>query len=451
MPGRRICIRDGEAIHELVVPADARLADALRFAGVGLTPTTRVLKEREGSVVDLDQRADTIADGDVFAIIDTAARVDWRIRRKRPTSAPGWSLAAAWWLLGAIGAVTAAVAFLSPSVFDAAWRLPVILALAVGALVAGVVDATRSATATGSEGGASLGLSMLVIAAAVVATPPSVFSPTVTLMTATASAAVFAGVLALLSARVASRAELSTLAVIWGALATLFAVAILVSLPATAIAPIVLAAVPAALRALPAGVIDVPPGMFLDYERYQQTRWAVREKLPPVIETIDFDRASVLVARSTARMRTATITLSVIAAVAAPFALGTFRTDDVLVFIGQTALAVTVILALALGARRFSARLLRWTVRAAAAVVLLVVVIAVAGIIGELGIVVGAAGMLLIGLGSVGFLVPVARGTRSLWWSRFADFFETLGVVLAPPAGMIAAGIVEFVRGLMGG
>ena len=48
-------------------------------------------------------------------------------------------------------------------------------------------------------------------------------------------------------------------------------------------------------------------------------------------------------------------------------------------------------------------------------------------------------------------IVPMGRGARSLVWSRVGDVFEWLAVVLALPAGLLAADTIGVLRGVMGG
>jgi hypothetical protein len=94
-------------------------------------------------------------------------------------------------------------------------------------------------------------------------------------------------------------------------------------------------------------------------------------------------------------------------------------------------------------------RLLRWVPRAAAAVVVLSVVVAAILASGALGLSVAAAGLLVIGIATSAVLVAVGRGASSLFWSRLADRVEALCVVFALPAGLVAAGVIDLMRGVM--
>jgi hypothetical protein len=59
--------------------------------------------------------------------------------------------------------------------------------------------------------------------------------------------------------------------------------------------------------------------------------------------------------------------------------------------------------------------------------------------------------LVVASLASAGLLVVVAavalgRGWQSVYWGRVGDLLEALAVGLALPAGLLAAGVVEFVR-----
>ena len=222
-------------------------------------------------------------------------------------------------------------------------------------------------------------------------------------------------------------------------------------LPAFAPASVALGAVPVALRALPTTLIDVAPGTFIEYRRFQTSRWAVRQQLPAEVGPIESSAAHDLVGRASARLRGGTALLSIVAAVTAPFALPEFDPAAPLVFAGRIALATCVVLALLLGARRSSAPALHWMPRAAALVVAAVALVGALRAAGPLFLTVLAGAALLLGVAIAAAIVPVGRGARSLVWSRVGDVFEWLAVVLALPAGLLAADTIGVLRGVMGG
>jgi heme/copper-type cytochrome/quinol oxidase subunit 1 len=82
-------------------------------------------------------------------------------------------------------------------------------------------------------------------------------------------------------------------------------------------------------------------------------------------------------------------------------------------------------------------------------VVVLVAAIGATVMFGQLVILVAAAAMLVIGVAAAYILVPISKGARSLAWSRLADVFEWLAVVLSFPAALLAADVLTVVRGMM--
>ena len=263
------------------------------------------------------------------------------------------------------------------------------------------------------------------------------------------AAAVLSGLLAVAASTGAVRAGVATgsgtlliVAVIWGA-------CLLLGLPATAAPAITLGAVPVALRALPSILLDVPPGMFIDYERFQRTRWSVRQQLPEPGGPVTMPAVSRLVDESSARLLVGTAVLCGAAALSAPFAVPAFDGDDPIVLGGQIGVLACAVLALLFGARRFSAPALHWLPRIAAVVVLCCVAASLARLGPGGWLVVLCALLLLAGLIAAAAAVPVARGARSLSWSRAADVFEWLAVALSLPAGLLAAGAIELLRGMM--
>jgi hypothetical protein len=66
---------------------------------------------------------------------------------------------------------------------------------------------------------------------------------------------------------------------------------------------------------------------------------------------------------------------------------------------------------------------------------------------GPLFLTVLAGAALLLGVAIAAAIVPMGRGARSLVWSRVGDVFEWLAVVLALPAGLLAADTIGVLRG----
>jgi hypothetical protein len=204
------------------------------------------------------------------------------------------------------------------------------------------------------------------------------------------------------------------------------------------------------LRALPNMLLDVPAGAFIDYARFQSLRSTVRESVPPAVVSFSTAEARALVDRSTARLVTATVLLCGLAAAASPWALVAAGTSDPIVAIARFALGCCVVIALVFGSRRPSDPLLQWVPRIAAAVIAGVGLWSFAPHLGVVPLTLIAGVVLVAGIGAGFIVVPAGRGASSLFWSRLGDMIESIAVVLAVPAGLLSAGIIEILRGVMG-
>lgn len=390
---RRVAIVDGAARYELSLPVQLTLTEAAASVGIRLGDGRHVLLDARGREVEASAAVDALPDGTVLALVDlTESPVQTGSTRHGPRDTPTASFTG--WMLAAVGVLAAGGATWALQTWNAAAaELAVFIGLAFGAVTTGALGLTSRRR--GPQFGAA---SVILIGAAV----------------------------------------------IWGG-------ALLLRMPPSAAAAVTLGAVPVVLRALPAMLLDVPAGMFIDYARFQTTRWSVRQAEPPEVETISAARARHIAESSSGRLLVGTVLLSALAAVAAPSALPAIPSADPLVTAGRIALACCSILALALGARRASTAWLRWSPRTAAAIVLVVSVFALLESIGGALLLAAAAVLLVAGMGVAAAVVPVGRGATSLGWSRFADVVEWLAVVLALPAGLLAADVLGLLRGMMAG
>ena len=454
---RRVAVLDGAGRHELALAPHVTLADAVRSLGIELEEGRRLLVGPGGIEVPADRRAADLADGAVLALVDLTERVERTPgvgeRRRDEDDAP---TASVWWILAGAGGLLATVALAAPGAIDATLRVALTLIAAGGAVASATVWSRRAGAAAGAAGrlgaAAAFGPLALAFGAGVVAVPPlPAATGILAVFTGLCVAAVLAGLLAVVARLGIVRAELGTVTLILLALAAVWGLALALDLPAFAPASVALGAVPVALRALPTTLIDVAPGTFIEYRRFQTSRWAVRQQLPAEVGPIESAAAHDLVGRASARLRGGTALLSIVAAVTAPFALPEFDPAAPLVFAGRIALATCVVLALLLGARRSSAPALHWMPRAAALVVAAVALVGALRAAGPLFLTVLAGAALLLGVAIAAAIVPMGRGARSLVWSRVGDVFEWLAVVLALPAGLLAADTIGVLRGVMGG
>lgn len=444
---RHIAIFDGGNRLELALAERVTLADALD--GLGIAPPSGAwqLVAPDGGAVEPSAGAGELDEGTVLTLIDLGAHADARGRRTRRGPDHPAGASPAWWMLAAFGIVLAAVAVLAPSAIGPALRAVLATVAAAGAVLGAVLGALRAGSSA-----ACWGALMLAAAAGVVAVP--------SLPASGLQAAVFAGLAAagLLAALVSviargagMRAETGVAAVVLVVSAAIWGAAALLGVPASAPCALIVGAVPVALRALPALLLDVPPGAFIDYGRFQTTRWSVRQSVPEAVTRFQTSRVTALVERSATRLTAGTVLLSAAAAAAAPWALGRLDTANPIVFGGQIALAAAAFCALLLGVRRSPTPLLRWAPRAAAVVVAVTALVAFAQL-ARPAMLIGAAGVLLLaGLAAGLIVVPVARGAHSLFFSRLGDLLEWVAVVVALPAGLVAAGSIDLLRGVMAG
>ncbi|WP_191621845.1 hypothetical protein [Microbacterium caowuchunii] len=448
---RRIAIVDGAQRHDLLLPLDATLNEALQRIGVHPEVGRDVLMERDGREVSPLLRAEEVADGTVLAVVDLSLRAAPRARRRGPApgDGPGEAIGA-WWAAVGIGVLLCAVSLWAPSAFDPALRLAVAIVAGIGATLTGLFFSARARSARPGGHPAIIAVLLLAFAAGVTAVPAfPAATTTLAVFVGLLTAAVLAGVLRLVARPAALRAEYGTSTALLLTLAIVWAVALLMHLDAGAAAAVTVGLTPVALRVLMASLVDVPPGMFVDYGRYQSTRWSVRQTLPEEITSIGTSDARELVARSTGRLLAGTFILSVAAAASAPLAIPSFDSSDPLVMAGRIALVATTTLALILGARRSSVAFLRWMPRSAAAVLVVVAVLAATRDAGELQITVLAGLCLAVGVAAGFAVIPAGRGANSLFWSKVGDVVEWIAIALSLPAGLLAADAIDTLRGVM--
>jgi hypothetical protein len=447
---RRLAIVDGATRHDLSLPLDVTLTEALASVGIRMQVGREVLLEPDGREVSMLLRAEEVEDGTVLAFVDLTPAPQRRRSSTRPR-ADHADAAGAWWAVFAVAVVVAVGSLAAPDSLSPAAHGWLAALTAAGSLAAGLRYAART---TDDRAGASatvvaiLGLAFAAGVAAVPALPAA--TDVLAVFAGLLFAAVAAGIVGLVARPAGLHAALTASAALLLVLTGVWGLALLLSLPASAPAAVTVGLAPVALRALLSTLVDVPPGLFIDYGRYQSTRWSVRQQLPEEIHAIGAADARRLVARSTGRLVASTTVLCVAAAMSAAAALPSYDGSDPLVLAGRIALPITAVLALLLGARRFSTPSLRWLPRATAAVLVLVVAFALVRLGDAAFLTLMAAGCLVVGAGVAFAVVPAARGARSLFWSRLGDVFEWIAIALSLPSALLAADAVDVLRGMMG-
>lgn len=445
--GRRVALVDGHTRFDLVVPLHARVDDVLRAAAVTVDRSVRVVGIA-GREIDRDTSMRALDDGAVLVLVDPAAAPSAAATDARRPSV-GRRVPAAWAVLAAGGGILALLRLVGEEGLAVEIRTPVAVLALLGALAAAAVFSlsARPRSATLAPVVASVALAFGGGVAVVPDLPAS--SALVGVFTGLLGAAVVGAVIGVLGATTALRAQGRTAAIITVMLAAVWGLALLFHLDVSAPAAVTLGLVPVAQRVLQASLVDVPPGTFIDYARFQSTRWTVRQSLPDEVRTIEANDADALVERSTARLTIGVVLLMAAGAASAFAALPAFPGDDPVVLGGRIALAATVVLSLLLGSRKSTVPFLRWVERAAAVAVLAAVLFAVLPLVSSALLVVVAGACLVVGLGCALLVIPIGRGFRSLGWSRTGDVFEALATALSLPAGMLAAGAVEIARAMM--
>lgn len=448
---RRIAILDGDRRYDLALAGGVTLDAALSGVGVRLADERRIIVDGAGREVSSSQAVAGLSDGVVLIVVDPAEAVP-AFEVGAAGATPRAGVDSAWWMLGAAAVLLCLAALAMPQAIASPLRIAVAILAGTGAAVSAMVWALRgSPRATGRTVVVGAPLALAFAAGVVVVPPLPAATATLAVFSGTVYAAVVAAAAGLVARSAVVRAQMGTAVLILLTASLVWGSAVLLDVSASSPAAVSLAAVPVALRALPATLLDVPPGVFIDYRRFQRTRWTVRQRLPETGGPIGAVAARELVDRSAGRLLLGTGMLAVIAAASAVFAFPDFDATDPIVLSGRIALACCATLVLLLGARRASAPLLRWMPRAAGGVVIAVVVVTAARTMAPLPLSIGAALLLVAGVATAFGVVPVGRGARSLGWSRLGDVIEWVAVVLSLPAGLVAADVLDLVRGMMAG
>ncbi|UOE43952.1 hypothetical protein [Agromyces larvae] len=446
---RRITLLGEAGGVDLVIPVDDRLGDALQRVGLHTNVRSARIVDRRGATIDPATPGGELDDGGLYAVVESDAARPTPARAPR-TAAHRAEHGARWILLGiapVLGVVlialvdsTSAARVATGAVFGTA---------AVATALVWAARAGRPGAAPPIAMAAPVGLA--AVAAAVLVPGDLVAAVQLRIAIALLAAAVLALLLAVGVTASAQRAA-------WGAVATLLlgfaavqGVALLLRMPLDAAAIVSLGIVPLALRALPTTLVNVPEGLFIDYRHFMSTRWSVRGAIPDSPATIAASEAERVVQASTGRLTAGSLVLSLVAVAAAALGATRIGAGEPMPTIGSFAVFGCAVLALLLTPRHTTGHAARWMPRAAAIAVLLAAVAgsgigAVSGgLVGVLGGVAVFAAAVLAAIASL----PIARGARSLAWSRVGDVVEWLAVALALPAGLLAADTVELLRGMM--
>ena len=451
---RKIVVLSGEQRIDAAVPLDDSLGEALRGLGYELEPGRHAVLDRSGAEADLDAPGGDLHDGALFSIVDLKIVGAQGPAAARAAAAVRDDKGAVWWLLGTASVVIAAVALLDAgttgTLADVGVRLIAGFVLGGGAVASAVFWAMRRPRDVTSEALAMLAPLALAFAAGVVAIDPALDSSVhLAVLTGLLAAGVLATLLAATVDALRLRSAAGAASIILLGLSAIWAVTLLGGMGAADAAILSAGAVPLAMRFLPSTLVNVADGYHIDYKHFMSSRWTVRGVIPESPGRIEMTEVRDVVDASSARLVTGVVLLSLVVALFLPLAFTRPIADSPFVVGGTIASVCTLAIALTLAARHYATPVLRWVPRAAAAVVVLVAAVGVSVMFGQLVVLVVAGALLLSGIGAAVALVPIGRGARSLAWSRLADVFEWLAVVLSFPAALLAADVLSIVRGMM--
>lgn len=455
---KRLVVVGAHSRVEIGVPVDQPLAAALQAVGVALDPHRHALVDDSGRQVPGDTLTDSLRDGALLTIVSvdgTGGAIHGGAPSSdssRPTKVRK-DIAAPWWLL-----VTLTTLLMLASLVDLAagstlmgqsTRLAVAGAIALGAIGTGVSWSRRREPHR--EPTAVVAPLLLAFTTAIVATPAIYKGVHLAVTAGLLSAGILGTLLAVTSNHRTGRA-IAGAASNWSlTVGAVWAITLVLDWSPSAAAALTLGLVVAGLRSIPTRLLKLPEGYSIEYQHFLGNRWSVRGAVPKDPGPVTMDVIRPYVDEAKARLTVGVIVLSGIAALVTPWVVSGIHSESVFQRIGTIAALITTVLGLLLWSRRTSAPELRWPPRIAAAAMVSATVLSLVMAADATGRVVVAASLLGAGLLMLGVLVPLSRHRVALGWSRLGDILETLSVVLAPPAAMLAAGTLDFVRAVMSG
>lgn len=447
---RRIVVLAPDRRFDIMLGLERTLRECLLDLGYRFDDGRWVVLDHHGRAVSLGTPVAELLDGALLAIVDPEAPDDID-ESQRPVARGAAAVAGADLVLPFVAIGVLGVVLTLAAAPDTAPTLRLVCAgvFALGALLAGIRWVRRTHENRTIDAVLVFGPVALAFAAGFLVVPAA--------LDASLQLAIIAGLLGitvvttamLLAGREARmRGALGVLVVISLGVAAVWLVGLFVGVGLAQSAAVCLGAVPIALRALPASLLNLPPGYAVDHQHFVTSRWTVRGVIPESPGAVLLEDVRPVVDASSARLIVGTVALSLVAALSAPLAVGVFAAPSPLVLGGAIGLWSASLLALLTLPRSSGNALARWSPRIAAAVVAVVAVPLIAAS-PALTVVLIAGGALLASIVIAFILVPIGRGLRSIAFSRIADIGETLGVVLSLPAALLAADAIEVVRRLM--
>lgn len=439
-PLTRVAVHRGVDRLDVALDPARTLRELLAAARVAPVPGLLAV-DAVGTVLDLDAPvAEQLPDGGSVHVVVPAPRPGGRTARARAAvvarrPAPQVALLA---LAAAAAGVLVAVELIDP----ARRGLPGAVAagvLAVAALALALVPVAAGTAAT-------LVAPALAFAAGVAAVDPAGAPDRRLAVVAGLVAATAVAAARYVTAR-ARRSGEDLATVLLAALVVAAAVSLAVLLagqPGALAAAVLLGLVPAGLRAVPVLSLAVPDEQLVDLAHVARTAPSVRAPRPRGLGRVNERQVLRTVGSAERRTDAGVLLLCAVPPLLVPLVLPAARGDAVTGW-GAVALVTALVLVLALQPRTARGPVARWAPRASAALVLLEAALVAGPALGGTAVA-AAAACVLLALVTAGVGAALGGGWRSVVASRFGDALETLGVLLALPAALVAADLVEILR-----
>lgn len=439
-PLTRVAVHLGTRRLDVALDESRTLAELLAAAGVPLVRGLLVL-DSGGRALDLTAPvAAQVADGAVLHVAAPAPRPQGRAARaraawvaRRPDPQPALLTVA-----GTAAGVLAAVELIDPD------RRGVVSLVAAGvlALAALVLAVLR----TPSASAATLVVPVLAFAAGVAAVDPAGAADRRLAVVAGLVAATAVSAVRYVTTRAVRHGDdlAAVLLAATGVVASADLAALLAGQPGVVAAAVLLGVVPVALRLLPVMALSVPDEQLVDLAHVSRTAPSVRGPRPRGLGRVNERQVVRTVGLAERRTDAGVLLVCAVPPLLVPAVLSAAPPGGLRGW-GAVVLVLALVAVLTLQPRTARGAVARWAPRAAAGIVLVELAV-VTGPLAGVDASVAAVGCLVLALLAVALSLPLGRGWRSVVASRLGDTVEGLGVVLALPAALVAADLIETLR-----
>lgn len=440
---RRIVVLHSGGREDVDADQHTTLAQLIQTLGVDLVPGRDHLLGVSGDEYSPDSLVGVLRDGSIVTVTGggTVRDRERSVSSSAPTSALPWAVT-----VGALGIATASLVMQAPGAALPGGTVHLWLAGTLG-LAAVALSAVWSRRAPTHLSAAAAGLAApltLSFAATAIAVPVVAQGTLVAVAAGLISMTACCTVSAVATRHRYLRALSSAIATVLVMASTVWAIPALTGWPIVVPALVTMGLGCLALRIIPALVINVPEGHFINYAHFMSHRWTVRGDVPADPGELHHSHVKAYLSESEARHVGATAAAAIVTALAAPLGVSAVTGPPGLDTISALVAYLATLTAFALSARRISTPLLRWALRATAFSVALS--LAFAALHSEVSDRAVVGGLLALAVLTVALIVPLSRGVRWLSWSRVADSVEALCLTLALPAALLGANMIQLVR-----